>query len=489
MQNFGNNKTQPNMKQKPNDEQVECAVLGAVLLSSNIVSEIFGDMNSGMFYNPKNRIVYDAIVHLYCNSIVIDILTVSKRIREAGLSERTSSLYVMSLTSEVMSTANVKQHLIILKELQIRRELIEHAEKLLASAQNAEEDVFETLEQADTHLVKITSGLFGADTTPMDEAMVTSIDEVLFLSENGGALTLPSGVEELDKLMGGFFSGELSIIAGRPSMGKTTVALNILRTVAMQGHNVGFMSLEMSTQSLAFKEIVTEFYRHNPNTQIDVIRLRMGKLFAEEKELLKKVRDNINQYLHRIKICQKSALPLGTIKSKAKEWVRKHNIKLLVIDYLQLIGDDNGKKTDNRNLEIERIANGLKSLSKELNIPIIALAQLNRGVESRAIKVPQLSDLRDSGGIEQAADNITFLYRPEYYDIQQDEQGNSTAGLLQLVVAKNRNGGLGKAETDVNLKAGTMHPRSNVDFGVKNTPTPSQNTDAQPTVKTDEVPF
>ncbi len=464
MNTFEKNSTQPKARTKPADTELESAVLGAILIDREFINNIFGELNKEMFYDPKNRIIYDAIVYLFCNSKPIDILTTNKRIREMGVSEQVSSVYISELTSGVASTYNSTRHIQILKEYATRRQLITLAEEALKDAFDMQKDVFEALEKADTNLVNITNDTFGEDSfIAMDEAVIQAIDKALFAYKNGGSLALSSGVEEWDKIIGGFFAGELSIIAGRPSMGKTTVAMHLLRTIAISKRNVGFMSLEMSAESLSNKEIITEYHRLDPNCTLDVIRLRIGKISPQEEDMLKQVKENINQYLHRIKVSQKSSMTLGGIKSKAKELVRKHDIKMLVIDYLQLVGDDQSRKNDNRNLEIERIANGLKTLSKELNIPIIALAQLNRGVENRVSKVPQLSDLRDSGGLEQAADNITFLYRPEYYEILQDDTGNSTAGLLELVIAKNRNGQTGKASSQINLKAGTMQSQ-NIDF-------------------------
>ncbi len=467
MTSFEKNTIQPQQKSraKPCDTDLENAVLGAILIDRDCINNIFGELRKELFYDSKNIIIYDAIVHLFCNSIPIDIRTVNNRIREMGLSKEAPAHHISNITSDIASSYNTQKHILILKELSMRRQIITLAEKALEEAYDNQKDVFEVLEKADTELVNITNGNFGKSTISMEEAMFETIDEILDFCENGGTMTLSSGVESLDRIIGGFFPGELSMIAARPSMGKTTVAMHVLRSIAQTKKNVGFISLEMSAKSLSLKETVTEFYRHDPNSMIDVIRLRMGKLSPQEKEILSRIKDQINQYINRIKISQKSSMTLGGIKSQAKEWVRKYDIKILVIDYLQLIGgDDQSKKSDTRNLELERVANGLKTLSKELNIPIIALAQLNRGVENRASKIPQLSDLRDSGGLEQAADNITFLYRPEYYDIMQDDKGNSTNGLLELVVAKNRNGQLGKASSQINLKAGTIHTFDNVDF-------------------------
>ncbi len=465
----------PQARQKPSDTELENAVLGAILIDRDFINQVFGELNKEMFYDPKNRIIYEAIVHLFCNSTHIDMLTVNKQVRKMGLSEQAPSDYIMRLSYEVMSSHNSLTHIRLLKELATRRHLIDLAEKTMQDAFDMQKDVFDLLEKTDTDLVKITNDTFGQDNfTPMDEAIIETIDKTLLAYQNGGMCALPSGVEAWDRIIGGFFGGELSIIAGRPSMGKTTVAMHLLRFIANRGENVGFMSLEMTTESLSYKEIITEFHRYDPNCTLDVIKLRMGKLSSQEKNMLIHIKENVNQYIHKIKVSQKSSMTLAGIKSKAKELVRKYNIKILVIDYLQLIGDDQSKKNDNRNLEIERIANGLKTLSKELSIPIIALAQLNRGVENRASKIPQLSDLRDSGGLEQAADNITFLYRPEYYDILEDEQGNNTAGLLELVVAKNRNGQTGKAFSHINLQAGTMQPQT-VDFSFLENEKPKTN--------------
>ena len=466
MKTFEKNSTQPKARMKPSDTELESAVLGAILIDREFINNIFGELNKEMFYDPKNRIIYDAIVHLFCNSKPIDMLTVNKRVREMGQSEACPPVYISEITSGVASSYNSARHIQILKEYATRRQLITLAEEAMEGAFDMQKDVFETLEKADTNLVKIANDTFSEDNfISIDDSAIQAIEKAQLAYKNGGLRTLPSGVEAWDSIIGGFFPGELSIVAGRPSMGKTTVAMHLLRTIAMRRQNVGFMSLEMSTESLSNKEIITEFHRLDPNCTLDVIRLRMGKLSTQENDMLTHIKENINQHLHRIKVSQKSSMTLGGIKSKAKELVRKHDIKILVIDYLQLIGDEQSRKNDNRNLEIERIANGLKTLSKELSIPIVALAQLNRGVENRTSKIPQLSDLRDSGGLEQAADNITFLYRPEYYEILQDDKGNSTAGLIELVVAKNRNGQTGKASAQINLKAGTMDAHTHqVDF-------------------------
>jgi replicative DNA helicase len=493
MNTFAKNNTQPKPRTKPSANDIENSVLGAILTEREVINNIFGELNKDLFYENKNRIIYDAIVYLFCNSKPIDVRTVNKQVQAMGLSEQVSANYILALGYEVITSSSIDTYIRILKEYATRRHLITLAEEALKDAFDMQKDVFEVLEKADTDLVKITNDTFGQDSfTAMDDAVIQAIDKAQLAYQNGGTLTLSSGVEAWDKIIGGFFAGELSIVAGRPSMGKTTVAMHLLRTIAMSQRNVGFMSLEMSTESLANKEIITEFHRHDPNCTLDVIRLRMGKVSPQENDMLTHVKENVNQYLHRIKVSQKSSMTLGGIKSKAKELVRKHDIKILVIDYLQLIGDDQSRKNDNRNLEIERIANGLKTLSKELSIPIIALAQLNRGVENRTSKIPQLSDLRDSGGLEQAADNITFLYRPEYYEILQDDAGNSTAGLLELVVAKNRNGQTGKASSQINLKAGTMQPQ-NVDFSFlekaknkNNAPVSTPQTEGE---KGDDLPF
>lgn len=424
-------------KKTPNDPELEEVVLGGMLITQQGVSE-FVEVVKGtnIFYNSKNALIYDAILSLYKSSQAVDLMTVRSELQRTGkLKEAGGGAYLVELTEKVSSSAHMQYHAMLLMQLYVKRKSIEVGNTLADNAYDEDTDIFELLDSSYKELDKVSDWL--SIKQPKD--IGDYLTEVLKpKSERAG---VPTAVRDINLKLNGYQPSDLVIIAGRPAMGKTAYALSDALHQARLGYPVGIFSLEMSARQLTARLFANY-------SGIDSNKLAFGSLTQSEMDVAVSLRPSFNKLP--LYIDDEPFLTLLSLKIKAKKWVRERKVKIIYIDYLQLIS--NNQKGRTRDQEISEISRTLKGLAKELDIPIIALSQLSRGVETRADKRPMLSDLRESGAIEQDADNVLFLYRPEYYGIPQWEDGSPTANEVEVIISKFRNGTTGGIITGCQLQ-------------------------------------
>ena len=424
-------------KPKPNNLDLEEVVLGGMLSYQRGVAafvEIVRDTN--VFYDPKNAIIYEAILSLYKLSQGVDLLTVSNYLRKEGkLEEIGGSAHLAFLTQKSTTIAFIEYHALILLELYVKRKSIDVGYQLVEKSYEDGADVFEILDYSYKELDKVSDWL----SIKQPKEIGDYLTEVLKpKSERAG---VPTAVRDINLKLNGYQPSDLVIIAGRPAMGKTAYALSDALHQARLGYPVGIFSLEMSARQLTARLFANY-------SGIDSNKLAFGSLTQSEYDVAAELRSSFSKLP--LYIDDEPFLTLLSLKIKAKKWVREKGVKVIYIDYLQLIS--NNQKGRTRDQEISEISRTLKGLAKELDIPIVALSQLSRGVETRGDKRPMLSDLRESGAIEQDADNVLFLYRPEYYGIPQWEDGSPTANEVEVIISKFRNGTTGGIITGCQLQ-------------------------------------
>lgn len=415
-------------KKTPNDPELEEVVLGGMLITQQGVSE-FVDVVKGtnIFYNSKNALIYDAILSLYKSSQAVDLMTVRSELQKTGkLKEAGGGSYLVELTEKVSSSAHMQYHAMLLMQLYVKRKSIEVGNTLADNAYDEDTDIFELLDNSYKELDKVSDWL----SIKQPKEIGDYLTEVLKpKSERAG---VPTAVRDINLKLNGYQQSDLTIIAGRPAMGKTAYALNDALHQARLGYPVGIFSLEMSARQLTARLFANY-------AGIDSNKLAFGTLSQSEYDVAAGLRSSFSKLP--LYIDDEPYLSLLSLKIKAKKWVREKKVKIIYIDYLQLI--NNNLKGRTRDQEISEISRTLKGLAKELDIPIIALSQLSRTVEARGDKRPMLSDLRESGAIEQDADNVLFLYRPEYYGIPQWEDNTPTTNEVEVIISKFRNGTTG----------------------------------------------
>ncbi len=422
-------------KVQPQARALEEAVLGALMLDKDAVAVVVDILRPESFYEERHQKIYRAITQLFEASSPIDLLTTTEQIRKNGeLDLIGGAYYLVELTNHVASSANVEYHARIISQKHIQRELIRISTETINLAYEDTTDVFDLLDRSEQNLFSITEKSMSRGVMPMSTLVNLAIKQIEELSQKKDGLTgVPTGFIALDRLTSGWQPSDLIIIAARPAMGKTSLTLAIaLNAAADFGKPVAFFSLEMSSVQLVNRLISLE-------TEISGEKLRKGQLESYEWQQL---HVGISKLSHvPIFIDDTPALSVFELRAKCRRLKMQHDIQLIIVDYLQLMtaGGDGGK--GNREQEIANISRSLKGLAKELNVPVIALSQLSRAVEVRGgSKRPQLSDLRESGSIEQDADIVGFIYRPEYYGITEDEDGNSLKGVGEIIIAKHRNG-------------------------------------------------
>jgi replicative DNA helicase len=437
-------------KVPPQAKDLEEAVLGAMMLEKNAFDVVIEILKSECFYVEAHQRIFNAIQGLANKSQPIDILTVAEELRSRGELEQVGgAYYVTKLTNAVVSAAHIEAHSRIILQKFIQRELIRISGEIIGDAYEDSTDVFDLLDDAESKLFEITNNHLRKDYNTIDSVLVNTIKRIEDLRQRNEDITgVPSGFSELDKVTYGWQNTDLIILAARPAVGKTAFALNLARNAAMhptKPTGVAVFSLEMSAAQLVQRILSAE-------SEIWLEKIARGKM--EEHEMKQLYARGIQRLAQApLFIDDSAALNIFELRAKCRRLKNKHNIGMIIIDYLQLMSGSNEGKGTNREQEISTISRNLKGLAKELQVPIIALSQLSRAVEQRGSKegsrVPQLSDLRESGAIEQDADMVMFLYRPEYYDISQSAEGENIKGLTEVKIAKHRNGSL---ET-VKLKA------------------------------------
>lgn len=428
-------------KLPPQAVDIEEAVLGAIMLEKDALTAVIDILKPESFYKDAHTRIFFAIQELFSRSEPVDIITVTQELKKTGeLDLVGGAYYITQLTNRVASAANVEFHARIVAEKFIQRELIRVSSKTINHAFEEGTDVFELLDTAEQDLFSIMEGNIKKNYDKMSTLIKQAIEQIEITKNNKGNFSgVASGLTALDRLTSGWQKSDLVIIAARPAMGKTALVLTMARNAAVEFKKpVAIFSLEMSSLQLVTRLIASE-------SELSSEKLKKGQLEDYEFEQLN---DKIKKLAEApLFIDDTPGLKVVELRAKARRLKEQHNIELIIIDYLQLMTAGSEGK-GNREQEIATISRSLKGLAKELNIPVIALSQLSRAVETRGgDKRPQLSDLRESGAIEQDADLVMFIHRPEYYGITDDGQGNSTIGMAELIVAKHRNGPVDSAKT------------------------------------------
>lgn len=431
-------------KLPPQAVEIEETVLGALMLERDALSTVVDILHVESFYKESHQSIFQAIVDLFNNSEPVDIKTVTHQLRKNGKLELVGGAYYVSqLTAKVNSAANIETHARIIAEQSIKRELITIASEIQQDAYEDTMDVFQLLDRTERSLFEVSDSHIRKNYDKMSSLLHQAIDEIQSRKDKKDGLTgVPSGFSALDRMTSGWQPSDLVIIAARPGMGKTAFVVSSLRNAAVDWQTpVAIFSLEMSSVQLVNRMISSE-------AELESEKIRRGDLADYEWEQLLHKTNKLSDAP--IFIDDTPALSILELRAKSRRLVSQHGVKLIIIDYLQLMTGDTSKNAGgNREQEIASISRALKGIAKELNVAVIALSQLSRAVETRGgDKKPQLSDLRESGSIEQDADMVMFLYRPEYYGITEDENGMPLNGIGELIIAKHRNG---KTDT-VNLK-------------------------------------
>ena len=424
-------------KLQPQAVELEKAVLGALMIDSESLSDAIDSLKTEYFYLPKHQKIFEAIVNLFNNTQPVDILTVSEELKRIEAFKSIGGLaYISELTNNVASASNTEFHARIIAEKFIKRSLINISRRISSDAFDDSVDIFDLLNNAEAELFTVTEGTLRKSYDKMSLLIKGALENIETLrNKEDGLSGIPSGFTSLDRVTSGWQNSDLIICAARPGMGKTALALSMTRNIAIE-HNVpiGFFSLEMSSEQLVNRLIASE-------SELNASKLRKGDLADHEMiQLHEKIKELSEAQIF---IDDTPALTIFELRAKARRLVKNHNVKIIMIDYLQLMHA--GGNAGNREQEISTISRSLKGIAKELKIPVIALSQVNRGVENRTgigSKRPMLSDLRESGAIEQDADIVTFIYRPEYYKIYEWDNGDDSRGQAELIIAKHRNGSL-----------------------------------------------
>lgn len=422
-------------RMQPRDNDLEEAVLGALMLERDAYSKVCDILRPESFYEPSNKKIYEAIQHLGAAQRPIDMLTVTEQLRlDNTLEEVGGPLFISELTSRVASGAHIEFHARIIAQKYLARELISFASLIESKAFDESNDVDDLLQEAEGKLFEISQRNVKKDVTQIDPVIGQAITQIQAAANRESGLSgLESGFHDLDKLTSGWQNSDLIIIAARPAMGKTAFVLSMAKNMAVTYNiPVAIFSLEMSNLQLVNRLI-------SSTCEIEGEKIKSGKLTPTEwDQLMSRVK---TLYSAPLFIDDTPSLSIFELRTKARRLVKEHNVKFIIIDYLQLM-NASGMKFGSREQEVSMISRSLKQLAKELEIPIVALSQLNRSVESRTDgKRPQLSDLRESGAIEQDADIVCFIHRPEYYlRSDTDANGNDIRGLAEFIVAKHRSG-------------------------------------------------
>ncbi len=420
----------------PQNIEAEQSVLGAMLIDKEAIAKATEILSSDDFYREAHRVIFNAMLELYNKNEAVDMVTVTDILRRENKLEDIGGIaYITSLANVVLTAANVKFHADIVAEKSILRQLVRVSTEIAAMGYEANDEVGVLLDTAESRILEISNRKKKADFTPISAVLMESVQNIEKLLENKGGLTgLPSGFNDLDKLTSGLHPSDFIILAARPSMGKTALALNIVQNVALRAHkkvggqprSVAFFSLEMSKEQLVNRMLCAE-------ANIDSQRLRIGEMNDKDWDALWAACDTMSKA--NIFIDDTAGITVMDMRSRARRLKAEHGLDLIVVDYLQLMqGSGKRNNSGDRQQEVSEISRSLKALARELDVPVLALSQLSRGVEARQVKRPMLSDLRESGSLEQDADIVAFLYREDYYNPETENKHT------ELIIAKHRNG-------------------------------------------------
>jgi len=413
----------------PQNIDAEQAVLGAMLIKKEAIAEVSQLLRPEDFYRDAHKIIYEAMLTLFNRNEPADIVTVTNYLNNESQLDKVGGIaFVTALANVVPTAANVIYHANIVREKADLRHLINTATDIAGMAYEAADDVADVIDKSEKMIMEVANRQNVSAFTPMKDIVIETFDKINLLYESKGGLTgIPSGFRDLDALTSGLQASDLILVAARPSMGKTAFTLNIAANVALKSKKtVAFFSLEMSKQQLVQRMLCSE-------GGIDSQKLKNGDLSNEDWDKLVRTADRVSSAP--LYIDDTAGITVMELRSKARRLKAEHGLDLIIIDYLQLMQGRGRGGSDNRQQEISEISRSLKAVARELNVPVIALSQLSRSVESRQIKRPMLSDLRESGSLEQDADIVMFLYREDYYDPE-----TANKNITEVIVAKHRNG-------------------------------------------------
>lgn len=424
-------------KLPPRDLELEEVVLGALMLEKDAYMNVCDILTPESFYDPVNQKIYDAISTLGLNQRPIDMMTVTEQLRKNGtLAEAGGAIHITELTARVYSAADVEYHAKIIAQKAIARRLISFASQIEEAAFDESNDVEELLQMAESSLFDISQHQLKREVTQVDPVLTQTLEQIQAARQNDSGISgLQTGYHDLDKVTSGWQNSDLIIIAARPAMGKTAFVLSMAKNMAVDYNiPIAIFTLEMANVQLV-KRLVSNV------ADLEGEKIKSGQLSPEEFDRLNRRLRTV--YGAPLYLDETPGLSITELRTKARRLVRERGVKLIMIDYLQLM-NASGLKLGSREQEVSTISRSLKSLAKELNIPIIALSQLNRSTETREDKRPVLSDLRESGAIEQDADIVCFIHRPAYYTkSNEDKDGNDIRDLAEFIIAKHRSGAVG----------------------------------------------
>lgn len=481
-------------KVQPQAIPLEEVVLGAILIDKNALPSVMDILRIETFYKQEHQDIFEIILDLFQKSQPIDILTVQEALKKANKLEQIGGVaYLAELTNKVSSAANIEYHSRIITQKYIQRELIKVSTEIIKDSFEDTKDIFELLDAAERNLYDITDQNLNTAYERLGSLAVKTRKEIEAVSQKTDELTgVTSGFDDLDKITSGWQPSDLIILAARPGMGKTAFALSLARNAALSKKAVAVFSLEMSKMQLVQRLIAME-------AEINSKKIRNGQLDDYE---WKKLHESVERMMDiEIYIDDTPAINIFELRAKCRRMKQNHNIGMVIIDYLQLMSSAPNQSRGNREQEISSISRALKSMAKELNVPVISLSQLSRAVETRGgDKRPQLSDLRESGAIEQDADIVMFVYRPDYYG--QEDEFEGPKDVSEIIISKHRNGSLGTVELKFtkefvkfsNLDVQFMAPGGSDSFGDPNDPFNSGSVRLQSKMNTDstdttDIPF
>ncbi len=428
----------PNQKfEPPQSVDVEASLLGAIIIDPDAIVKVADIVRPIDFYDERHRQIYEAALHLYEQQSPIDVLTLSEELKADGvLKEIGGGAYLTQLTNTVPTSTNAEQYASIVATKSIRRRLISASNEIAQIGHDEKRTIAELVEEAEAKLFEVSQRHVGNDIISMEAILADSFDRLDGLHKDKGAIRgIPTGYRDMDNKLAGFQKSDLIILAARPSIGKTAMALNLAQNIAVKSEKpVLLFSLEMSKEQLVDRMLASE-------AGVNSWNLRTGNLSDSDFEKIGHAMGALSEA--QIFIDDSPGITVSDLRTKARREAHKRELGLIIVDYLQLMSGGSKFKSDgNRVQEISEISRGLKGVARELNVPVIALSQLSRSVESRSPQIPQLSDLRESGSIEQDADVVLFLYRDDYYNPDTSEKPN----ILDIFISKHRNGPTGKIE-------------------------------------------
>lgn len=419
----------PTMKSLPQNIEAEQSVIGSMIIDKGAIAKVAEKLNEEDFYRDGHKTIYRAIFEMFRNDMAVDLLTLLEYLKSSeGLEKAGGVTYITEVSSSVPTTANLESYIRIVEEKSLLRRLIKSSTTIIEDCYNKQGKVEDVLDSAEKKIFDIAEKRSSSDFEPLSKVLERGFLEIERLFNNKGEITgVGSGFTDLDAKTSGFQKGDMVLIAARPSMGKTTFALNIAEHAALrEGKSVVIFSLEMSKEQLAYKLLCSE-------ANVDMLKLRTGTLEDKDWENIAKATGPLSKA--KIYIDDSAGVSVMEMRSKCRRLKMEYGIDMILIDYLQLMS---GSNTESRQQEVSEISRSIKALAKEMECPVIALSQLSRAPEQRADHRPMLSDLRESGSIEQDADIVMFLYRDEYYDKETEDKN-----IAECIIAKQRNGPVG----------------------------------------------